>query len=196
MNANVKIYTEEDFASLSDFQRVIPDDEIAYLDAIGDNHDVNRWRVADTARMYIDDWELPAMWVYALISSRTDRSVSTVRQYCAVSRFYHGIGLRELYDLRFSIFKHASKVDDTSKCLQYAQDHRLRRPGELQELFPAKEDDTISEDVRIKSSFFPFWARPFSRKIFEIQDEKQRETAEGLLSSLLDILGVKVSTRA
>ena len=166
--------------TLYDLTRAMPESELFELDALGDTHDDTRWQVGDKAVKYIDEWNLPAMLVYALIGQRADYSASRVRQMCRVSRFFkelHGGAIRNHYfeQLSYGIFEHAAKVKHPVTCLKYAFDNGLRRPGELKIVFPAVIGD---EDEVIPFTGSPLWARPIYRKIDEIQDVEKRQIAQ------------------
>jgi hypothetical protein len=117
----------DDTTPLDEVLKVLPENELDELDAIGDSRDDQRWKIGDKARVWIDDRSLPVMQICKIIGSRTDYGHERVRQFMYNSRFYHeNAELRERYHmLRYSIFEYARQCSDPAEVLQKAMEGKL-----------------------------------------------------------------------
>jgi len=176
--------------SYEEAMSVISREELDELDALGDSRDDTRWLIGFKAIKYIDDWNWPAMIAYQVIGSRSDYRVTSVRSYCRVARFWTQPGYDEFRDefnyLRFSIFAHAMRTEKPKECLMYAQQHGLRRPGELVELYPAVvQDEDDPDPVPVHAPTIPLWARPVQRRIDQVQDPFKQKLLQNIYLRLV-----------
>lgn len=131
-----------DTASLAEVEAVLPEAELAELDAIGDSRDDARWKAGDMARLWIDERNLPQDHCLTIIARRTDWGKESIRKYLYCSRFYfERPELREkFYILRHSVFDHARGCADPEKVLQSAFDNRLT-PTVVRQNYPVLMDE-------------------------------------------------------
>ena len=130
---------------IEEILKLLPQDELDALSAIGDSRDDQRWKIGDTARNWIDLQGFPVNQICKIIGKETDYGHERVRQFLYTSRFYaERPGLRSKYlNLRYSIFEYARQCDDPEAVLQGALENNLR-PEQVKFQYPTMID-TIKE---------------------------------------------------
>lgn len=145
-NSNGKKYPSllrfDENTPLEEIEKVIPQNELDILDAIGDQRDDTRWQAGDMARLWIDERHLPTEQCLAIIARRTDWGKESIKKYLACSRFYYE--RKEWRDkylvLRHSIFDHARQCSDPLAVLQAAFEKQLK-PQVVKNNFPLLFDE-------------------------------------------------------
>ena len=120
--------TFDDTTPIEEILKILPENELDELSAIGDSRDDSRWRIGDMAHRWIDGQNLPVQQVCKIIGSRVDYGHERVRQLLYTSRFYaERPELRARYlNLRYSIFEYARQCDDPEAVLKDAFENSLR----------------------------------------------------------------------
>lgn len=131
-----------DSTPLADILRLLPQNELDALSAIGDSRDDARWKIGDIARVWIDERHLPAMQICQIIGQRVDYGHERVRKLLYTSRYYHERpALRTAYEnVRYSIFEHAKGCADPEAVLRAALEGQLS-PAQVKFTSPALMDD-------------------------------------------------------
>jgi hypothetical protein len=117
----------DDTTPIEEILKVLPEDELNRLSAIGDSRDETRWMIGDIAHEWIDARGLPVLQICKIIGSKVDYGHERVRQLLYTSRFYdERQDLRFKYlNVRYSIFEHARQCDDPEAVLKDAFENNL-----------------------------------------------------------------------
>lgn len=174
MNIGKISHSLTESATVAEVEAVLPESELAELDAIGDSLDDGRWKAGDTARLWVDVRKLPQDQCLSIIARRTDWGKESIRKFLYCSRFYfERSDLRKKYSiLRHSIFNHARQCAEPEKVLQAAFDNRLS-PTVTKNSFPILMDEFRETYTRVPKRFMDE-----ARTIIETALMKLRELTE------------------
>jgi hypothetical protein len=71
--------TFDEITPIEEVEAALPQDELDYISAIGDQRDDARWFLGDKAREWIDERGMPVGQICAIIGKRSDYRQESIR---------------------------------------------------------------------------------------------------------------------